>query len=573
MERRDNLIFGHSEFTLYPNCNLFYSLNMTEEKKENLISRPPVVVILGHIDHGKTTLLDFIRKTKVVEKESGGITQHIGAYEIACPPKLSVQTDGRREKEGPSTRTSAESFDSELRTNLLGRMPSGQAKKITFLDTPGHEAFSAMRARGANVADIAVLVIDGSEGVKEQTKEAITYIKKSGLPLVVAINKIDKPEANPEKAKRGLSQENILVESLGGKVPSVAISAKTGQNIDELLDLILLVAEMEELKGSLNKKVEGVVIEAYLDSQRGPTATLLIRDGILRLGDIVGTRTTLGKIKILEDFKGKQIKEALPSMPVITIGFEKVPQVGEKIKIYPDVESAQKNIEIKAKKIGGGQVFLVEPDKKVLNLIIKADVLGSLEAIGGLLKNLPQEKIILRILKGEVGEVNETDVKLAQSAKAKILGFRVKVNPIARTLAEKEKIRIMNFEVIYELAQAVRQLMEKFVEPEITRKDLGKIKTLIVFRTDQNRQIVGGKVIEGEVKKGTLIEVLRPALGGREGEEILGQGRLINLQKNKKDIEKCKKGDECGILYEGTAKIEEGDILLIYQEERRKGEI
>jgi len=516
-------------------CDLnFEILNMVEEKKENLLPRPPIVVVLGHIDHGKTTLLDFIRKTKVVEKEAGGITQHIGAYEI--------------EKEG---------------------------KKITFIDTPGHEAFSAMRARGARVADLAILVIDAGEGVKDQTKEVISYIRKSGLLTIAAFNKMDKPEANPEKVKRELAQEDILVESLGGKIPSIEISAKTGQNIEELLDLILLIAEMESFKGDFNKSAEGVVIEAYLDTQRGTTATLLIRDGILKASDIVGTNSTFGKIRVLEDFKGKQIEKALPSMPAIVLGFETVPQVGEKFKIYTDIESAQKNIEKKSKKREKGQVFMAEPGKRILNLILKTDVLGSLEAISDLLKNLPQDKILIRILKGEVGDINEVDVKLASLAKAKILGFRTKINPVARDLAEKERIRIINFEVIYELVQSVRQLMEKIVEPEIIRKELGRIKTLAVFRTDKNRQVVGGKVIEGEITRGSSIEVLRSILGGKgeqEGEKI-GQGKLINLQKNKKDIERCQKGEECGILYEGSAKIEERDILKIYTEERRKGEL
>jgi len=504
--------------------NFYYSMKKVQQN-QNIITRPPIVVVLGHIDHGKTTLLDFIRKTKVAEKEAGGITQHIGAYEI-----------------------------------------EHKNKKITFIDTPGHEAFSAMRARGAEVADIAILVIDSTEGVKEQTREAISFIKKSSLPMVIALNKIDKPEADPEKIKRELSREEILVETLGGKVPSVKISAKTGKNIEELLDLILLVAEIEELKGDLEKPAEGVVIEAYLDSRRGPTATLLIRDGVLEIGDIVGTNSTFGKIKILEDFQENPIKKALPSMPAIVIGFEKVPQVGEKFRVFTDIEACQKEVERKARKKEEGRVFVVEPDKKVLNLILKTDVLGSLEAIIELLKSLPQDKVILRILKGEIGEITESDIKLAKSAKAKILGFRVKTNSIAQALAEKEKIKILNFEIIYELSQSVRQLMEKMLEPEITRKDLGKIETLAIFREEKNRQIVGGRVIEGEIRKGTFIDVFR-------NEEKIGQGRLINLQKNKKDIGKCQKGEECGILYEGDVKIEEGDILVIYVEEKKRGEL
>jgi len=491
------------------------------EKRENLISRAPIVVVLGHVDSGKTSILDAVRKTHVAEKETGGITQHVGAYEV------------------------------EL-----------QGKKITFIDTPGHEAFSAMRARGAKVADIAILVVDGVAGVQDQTKEAITRIKKAGIPMIIAINKIDRPEADPEKIKRELAKENILVESIGGKVPSVEVSAKTGKRIGDLLELILLVAEIENLKGDISKPGEGVVIESYLDSHRGPTATLLLRDGILKPGEIVGTFSTFGKIKMLENFQGKKIEIAYPSMPVISIGFEDVPRVGERFKVFGTIEEAQNNIP-KVEKEEKREVFLITPDKKVLNLILKTDVLGSIEPIENVLKGLPQEKVILRILKAEVGDINESDFKLAQSAKAKILGFRVKITPVAKSLAEREKIKILTFEIIYDFVQTIRGLMEKILEPEIVRTDLAKLKTLLIFWTEGSRQIVGAKVLEGEVKKGTKIEVIR-------GEEKVGQGKLINLQINKKDVEKAIRGQECGILYEGDAKIQEGDILVIFTKEKRK---
>jgi len=491
------------------------------EKRENLISRAPIVVVLGHVDSGKTSILDAVRKTHVAEKETGGITQHVGAYEV------------------------------EL-----------QGKKITFIDTPGHEAFSAMRARGAKVADIAILVVDGVAGVQDQTKEAITHIKKAGIPMIIAINKIDRPEADPEKIKRELAKENILVESIGGKVPSVEVSAKTGKRIGDLLELILLVAEIENLKGDISKPGEGVVIESYLDSHRGPTATLLLRDGILKPGEIVGTFSTFGKIKMLENFQGKKIEIAYPSMPVISIGFEDVPRVGERFKVFGTIEEAQNNIP-KVEKEEKREVFLITPDKKVLNLILKTDVLGSIEPIENVLKGLPQEKVILRILKAEVGDINESDFKLAQSAKAKILGFRVKITPVAKSLAEREKIKILTFEIIYDFVQTIRGLMEKILEPEIVRIDLAKLKTLLIFWTEGSRQIVGAKVLEGEVKKGTKIEVIR-------GEEKVGQGKLINLQINKKDVEKAIRGQECGILYEGDAKIQEGDILVIFTKEKRK---
>ncbi|MDI6592026.1 MAG: translation initiation factor IF-2 [Patescibacteria group bacterium] len=498
------------------------SLNiMVGEEKQNLITRPPVVVVLGHIDHGKSSLLLAIRKMEVPAGKPGGvITQHIGAYQI--------------EREG---------------------------KKITFIDTPGHEAFSQMRSRGAKVADIAVLVIDSCEGVKAQTKEAISCLKRLGIPIIVALNKIDKPEANPERVKRELQKEGILVESMGGKIPAVNLSAKTGENIEELLELILLIAEMEELKTDLEKPAEGTIIEAYLDNRRGPTATLILNQGKLGPGQIIGTSSTLGRVKTLEDFQGVPISEALPSQPVIVLGFENVPKVGEKLKVFPDIETARANLEIEEKM--APEIINVKSDQRVLNLILKADVLGSLEAIEGALKNLPQEKIILRILKKGVGEITESDVKLASQAKAKILGFRVKINPVAKILAEREKVKILAFEIIYDLVEGVRKFMEKLGKPKLIRKDLGKVKTLVIFLTEKNRQIVGGRVIEGEVKKGTLIEIFR-------NKELIGKGKLINLQINKKDVDKAIKGRECGILYEGEVKIEVGDGLSIYTEERQK---
>ena len=482
-----------------------------------------MVVILGHIDHGKTALLDQIRKTHVVEKEAGGITQHIGAYQI-------IEGD----------------------------------KKITFIDTPGHEAFSAMRSRGAKVADLAILVVDSSEGVKAQTKEAISHIKKSGIPMIVALNKIDKSEANPEKVKRELTQEDVVVESLDGKIPSIEISALTGQEIPGLLELILLVAEMENLKAEITKKAEGVVIESYLDRLRGPTATLLTTEGVLKPGDILGTSSTFGKIKKLEDFQNRSIEEALSSAPAIVIGFEDVPKVGENFKVFSSLEAAKNHLKITEKKVI--EVLEISSDQKVLNLILKTDVVGSIEALEEVLNNLPQERVVLRILKSEVGEINENDIKLTKGGRALILGFRVKINPTAKILAEREKIKIMTFDVIYDLVEGVRKFMEKGLRPEVVRTDLGKVKTSVIFLTEKNRQIIGGKVIEGEVKKGALIEILR-------GQNSVDKGKLVNLQKNKKDVNKIPRGEECGILYEGDTKIEEGDILVIYQEERRKSEL
>ncbi len=497
----------------------------TVKQTKNIQSRPPVVVVLGHVDHGKSSILEAVKDFKITAKESGGITQHIGAYEV--------------EHEG---------------------------KKITFIDTPGHEAFSIMRYRGAKAADIAILVVAAEEGIKPQTKESIIHIKKSGIPMIVAINKIDKPEADPEKVKRELFKQDVVVESMGGKIPAIETSAKTKKGISELLGLILLVAEIEGLHGDLTKKGEGAVIEAYLDSQRGPTATLLLRDGILRLGDIIATVSTFGKIKILEDFQGKSLKQALPSQPIIVIGFENAPCVGEEFKIQPDIVSAERYVFKKTSKMEKRDVLLVEEGKTALNLILKADVSGSLEAIRQVLKGLPQERVVLRILKSEVGEINESDIKLAKSAKARILGFRVKTNYIASRLIERENIGVRTFEVIYEIVQAVRQLMEKKIEPTKVRIDLGKLKILIVFKTEKNRQIVGGRIVEGEVKKGVKIEVFRE-------EEKIGTGKLVHLQKNKKDIEKAGKGNEVGILYEGSGRIEKGDILAFYTEERKKGEL
>ncbi|MGA2417915.1 MAG: translation initiation factor IF-2 [Candidatus Staskawiczbacteria bacterium] len=500
-----------------------------EKKIEKVLHRPPVVVVLGHVDHGKSSLLEAIRDFKITSKESGGITQHIGAYEV-----------------------------------------SEKGKKITFIDTPGHEAFSAMRARGAEVADIALLVVDAAQSVQPQTKEAIMAIKRAEIPMIVVLNKIDLPNANPEKIKGELSKIDVLVESYGGKIPCVEVSAKEKTGIDELLEVILLVADLQELKSEINVPAEGLIIESYMDGSKGPVATAIVKKGILKPKDIIATDLALAKVKSIKDFQGNEIAEALPSCPVIILGFEKVPAVGEKFKSYKTEKEAMEEIkkELPKREIGS-TVLEIDPNKKVLNIILKGDVFGSLEAIEGMLKNLPQDKVILRILKSEVGEINETDAKLAEMSKASIIGFRVKISPSVVKFMKNDlekKLRIKTFDIIYELIQDVRSGLEKTLEPEVVRTDVGKLRTLLVFWGEKNRQIVGGKVTEGEFKKGLKLEIFRD-------EKKVGTGRIINLQRDKKDVDLARKGDEAGILFEGNVKIEKGDIVAAYVEERKKGEL
>jgi len=506
---------------------------MTKNNKQpnaQLSSRAPVVVVLGHVDHGKSSLLEAIRDFKITSKESGGITQHIGAYEI--------------EEKG---------------------------KKITFIDTPGHEAFSAMRARGAEVADVALLVVDAAQSVQPQTKEAAQTIKRAEIPMIVVLNKMDLPTANPDKIKGELSKIDVLVESYGGTIPSVEVSAKEKTGINELLDVILLVAEMQELKADTSANPEGLIIESFMDSTKGPVATAVVQKGILKNKDIIATDIALAKVRHLEDFRGFPIKEALPSQPVIVLGFEQVPAVGEKFKFYKTAEEAllQINLEKPKRELSTG-ILETDSNKKILNIILKGDVFGSLEAIEGMLKNLPQDKVALRILKSEVGNISESDAKLAEMSKAQIIGFRVKITPAVMRFMKNDldnnKLRIKTFDIIYELIQNVRQGLEKSLEPEVVRQDIGKLRTILVFWAEGKRQIVGGKITEGELKRGLKLEIYR------ENKKV-GNGKIVNLQRDKKDIDLLRKGDEAGILFEGDIKIEKGDILQAYVEERKKGEL
>ncbi len=506
-----------------------YDTPMAKSKKiiQETQNRPPVVVVLGHVDHGKSSLLEAIKDFKITSKESGGITQHIGAYEV-----------------------------------------DNNGKKITFLDTPGHEAFSAMRLRGASVADIALLVVDAAQSVQPQTKEAIMAIKKAEVPMIVVLNKIDLPTANPEKIKGELLKVGVVVESMGGEIPSVNVSAKEKKGINELLDMILLVADLQDLKSDTQSPAEGLVIESYMDSNKGPIATVIVEKGVLREKDIIATDLAMAKVKSLESYLKKPIKEAYPSQPAIILGFESVPAVGEKFKTFTTTEEAKAKLRREEpKRELNVSVVNSEGERKTANIILKGDVFGSLEAIEGMLKNLPQDKVNLRILKSEVGNVNESDAKLAEMSHAQIVGFRVKIDPGVLKLLkadEQKKVRIKTFDVIYELIQEVRNGMEKSLDVESVRKDVGKLKTLLVFWAEKNRQIVGGKITEGEFKRGLKIDVQR-------SDAKIGSGKIINLQRDKKDIDLLKKGDEAGILFEGNCKIEKGDIIVAWIEERTKG--
>lgn len=499
---------------------------MTAAKKktiENIIEKPPVVVVLGHIDHGKTSLLTAIKDFKILSKEAGGITQHVGAYQV-----------------------------------------EHNNKKITIIDTPGHESFSAIRSRGSKVADIGILVIDACEGIKKQTKEAISHIKKENLTTIVALNKMDKPEANPEMVKQQLGEEEIYVESYGGTVPCVEISAKTGKGISDLLDLVLLVAEMSGLKASLDKQASGVIIEAFQDNKRGPTATAIVEQGILRQGDIIGTETATGKAKNLGDFLGKEIKEANPADPIVIVGLEKVPTVGEKFYAYSTFNDAEANV--RERVIKKDKSLIEDPNKKYLRIILKADTIGSLEAVEDVLKNLPQETIGINIILSDVGNVNESDIKLAKMSEAAIIAFRVKSDKIAEASAEKDKIKIHDTDLIYTLSKDIRTLMERKLTKEKERTDLGRMEVSVIFRTEKNRQIVGGLVVSGMIAKGSQIEIFRDT-------QLIGNGKIIDLQANKKSYDSMKEGKECALLYQGSEKIKEGDELVSFKEEYVKEEL
>lgn len=482
---------------------------------------------MGHIDHGKTKILDWYRKTKVVESESGGITQHVGAYEV-----------------------------------------EHKGKKITFIDTPGHEAFSALRSRGAKVADIAILVVAAEEGVKPQTKEAIKIITENGVPFVVAINKVDKPEANPEKVKSELAEEEVLVESYGGKIPSVEISAKQGTNMDELLEVVLLVAELADLKADTEKLAEGVVVEAHLDPKRGITATFLITDGSLEKGNFIATSRGPESVKILEDFRGKAVEKAGPSSPVRIAGLGDMPAVGDRFQAFKSRDEAinyVSSLPKEEKTVPVADTNKTEEGKPVFNIILKADVMGSKEALEESLKKMASENIAVNILRSDAGDINESDVKLAMSTKlVTIIGFKVKLDPAVRQLAESANIHIITGEVIYDLIDAVKKEAVEIIPAKVRRNDLGRAKILKIFKRDGIKQIIGGRVEDGIIKRGASAEIQR-------NKEILGKGEILELQQNKQKTNEVGKGLEFGMLLNSKTAAQEGDMLLIFEEEMIKG--
>ena len=492
-------------------------------------TRPPVVVVLGHVDHGKTTLLDVIRKTKVASGESGGITQHIGAYQ--------AQANG---------------------------------KTITFLDTPGHEAFTAIRSRGAKVADVAILVVAADESIKPQTKEAIGIIKEAGIPFIVAINKIDKPGANSQKVRQDLAGEEVLTEDWGGTVPAIETSARDGKGISELLDMVLLVSELEELKADPNSPAKGIIIESTLDKRRGHVATALVQGGTLHIGDWVAVGRVLGKVKSMEDFTGASVSEAGPSQPVSVLGWSAAPDIGREFFASKDKDSAEEH---SLSGISLEPLFeffrtpFKEPenqDKKTLNVIFRSDVTSSLEAIEASAKSIRSDKAGFRILDYGVGNVSEADVKTASAKGAIIFGFRVSVESSAKKLAEKEGIRIATFDIIYELIEAFRQAMAELIDPEIERNVNGTLKVLALFKKEGRAQILGGKVGSGKITRGSLVDVVR---GGKP----IKLGKITQLQQSKEDVGEVREGLECGLridVSQSDVEVKEGDVLECYEEEK-----
>lgn len=505
-------------------------LKEDEEKEEDLERRPPVICVMGHVDHGKTSLLDAIRKTNVTDKEAGGITQHIGAYTV----------------------------------NVKGQ-------SITFLDTPGHEAFTAMRMRGANSTDIAILVVAADDGVMPQTVEAINHAKAAGIEIIVAVNKIDKPGANIDKVKQEMTEYELIPVDWGGSTEFVPVSAKSGEGIDALLETILLTAEIMELKANPHRRARGLVIEAELDKGRGPVATVLVQKGTLHVGDFISAGATHGKVRAMVDDKGRRVKEALPSTPVEILGLSDVPSAGEVFiahesdkvaKSYAETYLAQnkvKKLEETKAKMSLDDLFsqIQAGNLKELNIIVKADVQGSVEAVKQSLMKLSNEEVVVKCIHGGVGAINESDVSLASASSAIIIGFNVRPDAMAKTIAEREGVDIRLYRVIYQAIEDIEAAMKGMLDPVYEEKVIGHAEVRQIFKASAVGNIAGSYVLDGEFRRDCKVRITR------EGEQIY-EGELKSLKRFKDDVKEVKAGFECGLVFEGFDQMQELDIVEAY---------
>lgn len=497
----------------------------TDEQKQ---TRAPIVAVMGHVDHGKTTLLDAIREADVVAGESGGITQHIGAYQVKHNGKL-----------------------------------------VTFLDTPGHEAFVEMRARGANVTDLIILVVAADDSVRPQTIEVINRAKFTNTPIIVAINKIDKETANIPKVKQELAEHGILTEDWGGKTIAVEISAKNKVGIDKLLEMVLLQAEIENYTANPNGKTLGTVIESHVSQGQGAVATVIIQNGTLKVGDIMVAGSGYGRVKSMQDEHGKKLKSAKPSMPVVLSGFSDLPEAGDILQTCETLDEAR-NIGITAQKLKHSRRLSVRSklqasaEDKSLNLILKADVVGSLEAIEQSFSKLKNDEVQINVLNKGIGEINENDVMLAESGKATVIAFRVKTNPKALNLAKQKKVVIDSYDVIYELLENVTSAVVELFTPEMEKLVFGKAEVLAIFRTEKSQMIIGGKVIEGELRKNKQIAVVKKDEEGVWQE--VARGEVLELQQGKVDTKEVARGNEFGMKIKTNYKLQTGDIIESFEE-------
>ncbi len=501
-----------------------------EVSEEGGEPRPPVVVVMGHVDHGKTTLLDTIRKTRVAEREKGGITQHIGASVVEMP-------DGR---------------------------------KITFLDTPGHEAFTSLRARGAQVTDIAVLVVAADDGVMPQTVEAINHAKAFNVPIIVAVNKIDKPEADPQRVRRELAELGLIPEEWGGDTVFVDVSAKTGQNVDTLLEYILLVAELLELKANPNKPARGTIIESKLDKQRGVVATVLVQEGTLRVGDIFVAGTTYGRVRAMFDDKGRRVKEAGPSMPVEVLGFEELPMAGDQLKVVEDERKAKQIAEQRRirkeqmEKVAKG-LMLEDVFKKIqggelteLKLIVKADTIGSLEALKKSLTELSTPEVAVKIIHGGVGGITENDVMLAKASGAIIIGFNTRPDLKAKETAESEKVEIRLYGIIYEVIEDVKKALKGMLKPVEREVVHGTAEVRATFKIKGVGTVAGCYVLDGKIIRNARARLVRNGV-------VVFDGKIESLKRYKEDVQEVAKGFECGIKLKDYNDVKVGDIIECYE--------